>query len=267
MQRALAILLVVSLLASCETGGPSWERLPATADPQPSGTSDLREYKESYYRSLGTTFSGTLSLAELVAECASTRIVWLGDLHDDRELHARQRHLLEELCARGTRLALLLEAIGIEDEPVVTSYLADQIGRTTLRRLIHDRWPKSWLDDPDLDGAHYQAMLDFAKQEHIPVHALEPVPRGPLSERDVTMARRIRELAARYPDRTLVVHVGSAHLLGQGDLVGKVGARGVVIGAKLSAPLEVELQGVAQARQECIRTANGVVFLLRVPGR
>lgn len=261
MRRALANPVVsLAVLCACQGGGPGWDDAPANADPDPTGTPELRSYKESYYAALGTTLSGTATLKDVVAECARARVVWLGDHHDDRDLHARQRELLTALCVRGAKPVLMLEAIGTQDEGIVQSYVAGQIGRTDLHRLVYERWPGSWLDHAEFDGAHYQALLDLAKDHGLMVLALEPTPRLRLEERDALMAARIRDALQRWPDRPIVVHVGSAHLLGHGDLVGKVGAPGPVIGARPSTLLQRELRALPEPAPDLVRTARGVLF-------
>ena len=85
------------------------------------------------------------------------------------------------------------------------------------------------------------------------------------------MAARIREASERWPQRLLVVHVGSAHLLGNGNLVGRVGEPGPVIGAKFSTQLAREARALGTPRSELpstglVRTSTGVTFFVGPAG-
>jgi hypothetical protein len=51
------------------------------------------------------------------------------------------------------------------------------------------------------------------------------------------MAARVRELAAAHPGHLVVIVVGQTHLLGDGDLVGRTGLPGVVVGGEPTGPL------------------------------
>lgn len=256
----LAALVFAVLAGGCESGGPGWSDAPAVADPEPSGPDDLRTYKESYYAALGRTIEATLDREELLQACARARIVWLGDHHDDSGLHAAQRELLETLCARGLRPVLMLEAIGTEDERIVQTYLAGEIERATLRRIVHQRWPGSWFEARDLDAAHYLGLLEIAKTWKLEVRALEPTPRARLVDRDQMIAARIRAESERVKERPIVVHVGAAHLLGQGNLVGRVGLAGPILGARLSAPLANAARERGLVPGQLFRTETGVVL-------
>ena len=253
------LLLLSTLLCSCHSGGPGWPDAPAPATESP----ELQLYKQRYDAALGTQLTATLTRAEVLAEIAGTRVLWLGDQHTDAGLHARQRELLAELVARGERPVLVLEAVGAEDDAALARFLTGQWSLPELRLALAVRWPGSWLDAADVDAAHYRALLAFAAREHLPVHGLEPTPRLPLAERDPHIATRVHKLAAQHPDRLLVVVVGTAHLAGAGDLVRRVGLPAVAVAAGLPERLATP----AAAAAEFVRSDRGFVFWSRLrPG-
>ncbi|MFY9342026.1 MAG: ChaN family lipoprotein [Planctomycetota bacterium] len=217
---ALAALAVLAL-PGCRFHAASWN------DP-----ADLAAYRAAFAASAGTRFVATSTRAELLDRLAAVRVLWLGDHHTSRSLHALHRQLLDELGSRPVRPLLVLEAIGDADEPAVADYLAERCDEATLRQRLLARWPGSWLDDPDLDPRHYRALLERARAHDWPVRALEPVPRASLADRDPAIGDRVRALAARHPDRLLVVVVGQAHLVGGGDVIARSGLPSIAFGGE-----------------------------------
>ncbi|MGK0352106.1 MAG: hypothetical protein ACJAYX_002789, partial [Planctomycetota bacterium] len=63
----------------------------------------------------------------------------------------------------------------------------------------------------------------------------------------------------RYADRLMVVIVGQSHLLGQGDLVRRVGLKSTVIGG-LPTPTLLAEAPPAVARGACWRADSGLLW-------
>jgi uncharacterized iron-regulated protein len=198
---------------------------------------DLGDYRTSFEEAAGTRLVASIPREELLRRLANERILWLGDFHTSSRLHGLQSELLDQLQRQGTPIVLLLEAIGEQDQRAVDRYLEGGISLQELRATAKARWDGSWLDDRDLDPAHYRSLLAFARRDGAPVLALEPTPRLPLSQRDEVIAAAVRDAALRHPERLLVVHVGQAHLAGQGDLVARTGLGGIVLGGEPPAEL------------------------------
>jgi hypothetical protein len=214
-------------LAACTPTDFGWD----------AATPPLARYRAAFQAAAGTRFVASLSRDELLRRLHAERVLWLGDHHRSARLHALQNELLAQLQAAGVRLAFALEAIGSQDEPAVARFLRGDDSLVQLGAAMRQRWRGSWLDDPELDPWHYRSLLSFAQKHGIPVRALEPTPRLPLAERDAVIARTVRDLRLLWPDRLLVVHVGQAHLLGEGDLVARAGGAGFVLGGEPPAGL------------------------------
>jgi hypothetical protein len=254
-------LLWLLLLAACTGPSLSWRDRPRPEDPAPSGPPDLQRYKESHYQALGRRFAASLGHDELLRELATARVLYLGDHHADRALHARHERLLDALAATGRPFVLGLEALGFADEPALRRYLAGDATLDQLRRAVASRWPDSWLEDvSNVDAPFYRRLLARARTGAVPVFALEPVPRAPLRDRDAIIAARIRNAADQHADALVVVVLGHAHLLGDGNVVGRVGLPHVVFGARLSATLAERYAGESRPRVGFLRTDTGVVF-------
>ncbi len=217
--------LALLALAACSPQEFVWDDI---------GPAQLQHYRAAFQTAAGRSVVADLSRDELLRHLRQQRILWLGDHHRSRRLHALQRELLDQLQAAGVRLAFALEAIGSQDEPAVQRFLRGAASLRQLRAEMQTRWPGSWLDDDQLDTGHYRALLTFARQHGIPVAALEPTPRLPIEQRDAAIVASVRTASDRWPDRLLVVVVGQLHLVGVGDVVARTGRGGFVLGAEPS---------------------------------
>jgi len=242
--------LVVSscLLGGCALGAFDW---------QDRTSSPLHQYKAEFARDVGERFDRSASTDELLSLARHGRVLWLGDHHRDRILHSFQLDLLQRLFDSGTPLALALEAVGTQDQPAVDGYLRGRGTIDDLAATIRARWPESWLDSPEVDAGYYRTLLLAARRHGCPVFALEPTPRLPLQQRDDAIADRIRAAAAQHPHRLIVVVVGQAHLLGQGDLVRRTALPGPVLGADPPPGLRRSARDQAA---DLVRTDAGVWF-------
>ncbi|MFK7740261.1 MAG: ChaN family lipoprotein [Planctomycetota bacterium] len=219
-RRATAL----ALLAAASACTPSKFHWPNT----PKGR--LSAYRQSYFDAVGTRIVATVERADAIAEIRRSGAVWLGDHHRHSLLHGLQLELLGALSRSGAPIALGLEAIGEQDIEHVRAFLARKIDMRQLRRRMLRRWPGSWLDDRELDPSFFQSLLALARERRLSVFALEPTPRLPLAERDDRIATSIAAARDQHPEHLLVVVVGQAHLLGQGDVIRRSGVGGVAIG-------------------------------------
>jgi len=213
----------LALLSACAS-------TPPTSNTQ--GGDTILHYRSAFATAAGTHFVRAIDHSAFAEELRSTRVLWLGDQHRSSRLHGLQSELLDDLQRRGFQLTLVLEAIGTEDDPVVQDFLLGNRSLDELRQTMRQRWPGSWLDDPELDPWYYRSLLTFAKTRKIPVVPLEPTPRGPIASRDEAMARLVRKTAEEQPDRLLVVIVGQAHLLGEGCVIQRTSLPWIAIGGE-----------------------------------
>ncbi len=221
-RTALGVGLSSLLLVGCAGADFDWQGRPTTA---------LETYQRSFEIAVGDRYVATMRKDELLEHAAKARVIWLGDHHRDASLHERHFALLRSLHQSGAQIALGLEALAEQDSLALADYLAHRTSLERFTATVRARWPESWLDGGDVDSAHYRQMLLFAASSNTPVFALEPAPRLPLAQRDERIAANVRAAAARYPDRRIVVVIGQAHLLGDGDLIARVGLPSLALGA------------------------------------
>ena len=237
------------LLGACASSDFDWQgRSPAA----------LREYHAAFDRGAGSRCDGGASLQDFVALANSRRALFVGDHHRDEALHVCHRELLRELAAGGRKVVLLLEAIGIEDQPAVDDYLAGRIGMEALSQRCRARWDASWLAGGDVDVEHYRELLRIARHARIEAFGLEPAPRLPLAQRDARIAAQVRAVAAARPEAVVVVVVGQSHLLGEDRVAQRAGLSCVVVGAEPSPQLLRAWP--ARSEHELVRTDRDVWF-------
>lgn len=238
MHRDLAfVTLPLCLFAAC------------TSPPDASGSAakSHRAYGAAFTAAAGERFVATHDRDALVASLRASRVLWLGDVHGSARLHALQSELLADLHGRGVPMCLVLEAVGTQDDEALQDFLGKRIPMEELRRRMRERWAGSWLDDPQLDTWFYRSLLTAAARRGVPVVPLEPTPRGPLAERDAAMVETVVRVANAHTEAVVVVVVGQAHLLGQGDLVRRTPLPSVALGGEPTAALRAA--GPAERRR------------------
>ena len=217
----LSVITAVTILAACSPQSFGWPDGPG---------SEIRGYRASFAAAAGHQLVEQVDRPELRRRVRAAGALWLGDHHRHARLHALHTELLQELVEDEAPLALCLESVGVQDQPWIDAYLAGRVEMRELRRRMRARWAGSWLDDPELDPWYFRALLTFAREHGLPIHALEPTPRLPLAQRDERIARAVADAYLHHPDRLLVVVVGQTHLLGRGDVVRRSEVGGLVLG-------------------------------------
>ena len=246
LRRSCAGIAACLLLLSCEA---------TTFDWQGRSPSALSDYHVAYERDAGTRIDGSASWDDFLALAASRRALYLGDHHRDERLHALHRDLLQRLAKHGVRMRLMLEAIGIEDQPHIDAYLAGRIGMEQLVAACRTRWQGSWIAGGDVDAAHYRELLRIAKSLGIRASGIEPTPRLPLSQRDPRIAAQVRAEALADEGALLVVVVGQSHVLGTGRLADRIGLPCTILGARPTSSMRID---ATRLRQDFVRTERFV---------
>ena len=261
MSRNPALWTLLAL-AACSQNPMTWAGGPQPEDPAPSGSSYLRAYKESHYRALGQRVVETLDWDRFEAELRTKSVLYLGDHHADSVLHARYLEMLRELQARGFRLALGLEAVATQDSTLVQDFLRGELSLAGLREGVLARWPSSWLEAREgIDAPFYLSLLEFAQRTRSPLFALEPAPRLALAERESSIVARVRQAARKFDDRLIAVVLGHTHLLGDGDIVGRVGLPSATVAARMSVTLKHHYDQMHPIDGGFLRTDTGVLFV------
>jgi len=162
MIRFLHFLLFICLLAAsgCSPAGKNIMGDPQ--DPYPL-TAPLRVGQIVHVP------TGTLvSPAQMLAIAGDAQITYVGETHDNPASHRLELHVLQALAERYPgRTALGMEMFVRSQQPILDRWVAGKLDEKAF--LKESRWFENW----NMDFAYYRALLNFARERHIPVIALD----------------------------------------------------------------------------------------------
>jgi uncharacterized iron-regulated protein len=112
--------------------------------------------------------TGTLvSMAQMLDVAADSRIVYVGETHDNPASHRLELQVLQGLAERHPgRLALGMEMFTHSQQPVLDEWVAGALDEKSF--LKKSRWFVNW----DMDFAYYRDLLNFVRDHSIPLIAL-----------------------------------------------------------------------------------------------
>lgn len=158
IRTILPLLAVVFLMTACSaparlTGDPE--------KPYPLGTPP--RVGEIVHLPTGTL----VSMARMLDVAADARIVYVGETHDNPASHRLQLQLLRGLDERHPgRLALGMEMFTASQQPVLDEWVAGKLDEKGFLKK------SGWFENWDMEFAYYRDLLNFARDRHIPVIAL-----------------------------------------------------------------------------------------------
>ena len=121
---------------------------------------------------------------QMLAVAGDSRIVYVGETHDNPASHRLELQVLRGLARRHPgRLALGMEMFVRSQQPVLDRWSAGLLDEKTFLKESH------WYDIWRMDFAYYRDLLNFAREQHIPVIALN-------AEKELVSA-----LLAKTPDQ------------------------------------------------------------------
>ena len=112
--------------------------------------------------------TGTVvSLGQMLAVAGDARIVYLGETHDNPASHRLQLQVLQALAEiHPGRQALGMEMFARSQQPALDRWVEGRLDEKTF--LKESRWFDNW----SMDFAYYRNLLNFARDRHIPIIAL-----------------------------------------------------------------------------------------------
>lgn len=105
-------------------------------------------------------------LNELTSLLSTKRALFIGEIHDRLEHHQNQLRIIQSLYASYPDLAIGMEYFQQPFQPYLDAYIAGRIDDKQM--LAATEYYKRW----SLDYRMLQPILEFARQRHIPVVAL-----------------------------------------------------------------------------------------------
>ncbi len=105
-----------------------------------------------------------ITFEELISKIKKHDIIFVGELHDVKEHHQRQLSIIKALNETGEDVAVGVEMLLAEDQPLIDRWLRGEVPDEEFIRLYYERWRMPW--------SLYSAIFSYAKEEGIPVVGL-----------------------------------------------------------------------------------------------
>ena len=107
-----------------------------------------------------------LDLDKVVSSVASSRVIYVGEIHDDYADHLTQLEIVRRLYAINPNIAIGMEQFQQPFQEIIDRYIRGELDE---KGLIRDtEWMERWKFDYRL----YRPILSFAREQQIPVIAL-----------------------------------------------------------------------------------------------
>lgn len=103
--------------------------------------------------------------SRMMSDLGSSRVVFVGEFHDQRDHHRLQMQIIRELHLQGRQLAIGFEMFDLEKQPVLDEWVA---GKVSLQEFV-DRYRQGW----SINWAEYDQIMLFARNNGIPMVALD----------------------------------------------------------------------------------------------
>jgi uncharacterized iron-regulated protein len=107
-----------------------------------------------------------ISYNQMIEEMKKVQFVYVGETHDDLEMHGWQFRIIQELYSRDPNLAIGLEMVTVDLQPVLDDWVSGKLDEDSFLRQI--RWFITW----NFNYGYYKKIFDFAREKGIPVFAL-----------------------------------------------------------------------------------------------
>ena len=169
------------------------------------------------YKHLTGRYERIATKQELVEQILASDIVYLGDYHTLRQSQKTLIRILEAIHSdnKASRpIIIALEMIQSKYQNILDKYLDNKINETAFLKAID--YAKTW----GFDWNHYKVILDYAKEHHIPVVALNSESSlsakgekaSSLSRRDVLAAKIIAATRIKNHNAVIITLFGDLHI-------------------------------------------------------
>lgn len=109
-----------------------------------------------------------LPLSEAVSELKKSRIVLVGEQHDNLAHHQAQLAVILALKQAGVEVAIGLEMFRHESQPYLDRWVSGKIDTQRFEKIYYDNWNTPWQS--------YEMIFEYARAQKIPLIGLN-VPR------------------------------------------------------------------------------------------
>jgi uncharacterized iron-regulated protein len=102
----------------------------------------------------------------MMADLQSARVIFIGEIHDQRAHHQLQLDIMSNLHRRGLPLAIGLEMFDMESQQALDRWVAGTMGLQEFGERYRQNWTIDWSE--------YDSILLFARNNRIPLIGLNP---------------------------------------------------------------------------------------------
>ncbi|MGB9907788.1 MAG: ChaN family lipoprotein [Candidatus Saccharicenans sp.] len=116
-----------------------------------------------------------IEFERLIKEIKTARFIYVGETHDDLDMHEMQFRIIEALYRQDPNLAIGLEQITVDLQPVLDRWLAGELDEESFLKEI--KWYVTW----SFNYGYYRKIFDLAREKKLPIFALN-APRNLISK-------------------------------------------------------------------------------------
>lgn len=153
LYKNLVLFLIFSLFIGC-AGAPKKLQIQGADRTYPTGTI------------IQTESGQPVAFNEMMADLEAAKIIYVGEQHTNPEHHEIQVRILKRLSEFHPDLSVGMEMFAHTYQPVLSQWTEGALSEAQLREKTH--WYANWK----FDFALYQNLLEFIKQERIPLIGL-----------------------------------------------------------------------------------------------
>ncbi len=116
-----------------------------------------------------------LPFARMIKEMKDSRFIYIGESHDNMMMHDIQFKVIQGLFEQDPAIAIGLEMLPAECQPVLDKWTRGVLAKEDFLRQVN--WYVHW----SMNFGYYEKILDFARENRIPVFGLN-APRDVISK-------------------------------------------------------------------------------------
>lgn len=155
-----------------------------------------------------------VSKAQMLSNVVDSRVVFVGETHDNPAAHRLQADILTAMAQRYPgRVSLGMEMFNIEQQPVLDRWVAGELEEKSFLKEVR------WFDNWSMDFGYYRELLLLAREKQIPVIALNAPKslvrafgRQPTEDLDAELRAQLPELDLADPyQRALTEAIYAGH--------------------------------------------------------
>ena len=114
-----------------------------------------------------------VEFGQFVADIGKSEVIFLGDTHDDAQLHAKQLEIIRAVYAGNPQLAIGLEMFTTDSQRYLDDWTNGKLEEREFAAIYAQNWSYDW--------SLYRDLFIFARDNHLPLVALN-VPKAVISK-------------------------------------------------------------------------------------